>query len=708
MATEQFPGNFRDKRLDSMDDVIDFSKWPKPVLNELKLEQRPGYLNAVRAVKMWVARDSCEVIKKSTGLNNGQVRRLVDRCKELNPRTGTIVGFWVCVPGYTATRKSRQFCKPAEDGDSNGALTRLFVDHEDLHKKLVQYIERRCESGAAPVAALTPANVHDRFIALCKDKGLHNAKLWPFTKKRRGYEAVRRWYRAEQYHNPRRGISNEFGAEKGKLARLDFQTSNNPKPRDAHLAYERVELDEHKKDALYSVVTPIEADRFVAVATTRMWALAMLDVGSTVCLSSGMSYRRRYSRADVLRLVYGALQPSERKTLMIQNEHFKYAEGACYPGEHDDYALNAWQLLALDRDAAHFSLDVLSVVDEIIGSHVLGERLGQPTARPNIESFFKLLKFIAENMPSATGNRPDSPARRNPESAAVKWVVVAPLAEHILDVVCRNYNVTPSAQCGGISPLQRLQEMTATGRIFRCPVGELRAKTLYRFLPRYEVTLSRKRGPYSRGPLGVNLFGGRYVGPELTQDDELAASTDLGASLYVQNDARFAVVVPDAFPDRSYRVMLRGKYSDEPHTLEWRRLASAYAKNGHVSGHADAPNLSTGLARGLGQAARSNKGAAVLLSGVVAFQERFGRGDNVYIDLPPSEVQRITEYAQDIYKADDGDEGDDDEATSFVSGGPPAPRPPRPGAIANDPSAEPKGQRAGGSGADPFGLLGGA
>lgn len=372
-----------------------------------------------------------------------------------------------------------------------------------------------------------------------------------------------------------------------------------------------------------------------------------------------MSRNFYFTQADVLNVAHRALVPPPRRHLFMQNEHFRYADGARYPGEVDELKCNLWQVLAMDAHSSHFAAPVLKAMEDAIGCHIASERIGEATARGALEKFFHILALFEASLSSGTGNRPGSPARRNPEESARKWLVVAPIAEQVLDVICRNYNVTPSEACGGISPLQRLAEMLVAGKVYRCPLGELRQSNLFLLLPRYEATATRKRSKNALGPLGVNLFGGRYVGPALAKDIELAEALDKRVWAYVQDDARYAVIVPWAFPGRHYKVVLVGKYSDEPHTLVQRRLAYAWAKNNHIKGHADVPCLTTGITRALGEAAQKDNAVASVLSGVVDFQERYGRGDATYVDMSEEDIDQLAQYAHSV--ADTEAELDEEE-----------------------------------------------
>lgn len=675
--------------------------WPGPTLQDLLEEDRIRFLNSRRAVQLWVAGAPAKEIRRNTSMTTDASRRLAERCVRLNPKTRTIFGFWACLPGFRGPTQPRHRYRAFNSAYVKvgkglaGALQDVFRRYPGIEKKLHDFVTTRMESGAAPVPILTIANIYDRFIALCKDFGLRERREWPFTAKRCGYEAVRRWYKKFRHEVPARTIRNEYGDAAVSIDRIDRQISNVPKSKAAYLAYERVELDEHHEDGRWSIMTPVAHNQFSWVAAARLHALVMRDVGSKVALACGISYRERYAIADILRLVHAALVPPPRKSLFVANSHFRYDPEACFPAELPGFEKLTWQVLAMDADRAHFSAHVLESLALDIGCHVYGERIGTPTARYSIEGFFKLIADMCENLPSATGNRPDSAARRDPDKAAKRWNIVAPLAEQLLDLKCRNYNVTPSAECEGLSPIQRLQEMFALKKRYRCPLGELRQANLYRFLPRYEANLTRRRGASSLSPFGVNLFGGRYVGPELSEDVELSFCGVTAVTVYVQEDACHAFVVPKAFPDRAYPVVLTGAYSDMAHTLEWRRLAYAYRKNMHIKGKVSTYNLMVGMLRGLGAAAKSDNAVASLLSGVTAFMDRNGRGDTTYVDLPTEKREALSEYARKIAEADEA-EGFNDDDLEYPS---------TPGAARTTDEVRPPGSAPKGRANDPFGLL---
>ena len=661
----------RSKREDILQSAPPMSAWPLPIFDDLPPEHQEPYLKACLAVKMWVAGEGGEVIWEKTKCKIDDVRRLVSRCIQINPSTRLIVGFWACVPQYrlapTSRERFRSF-KPAlaaQGKGLTGALFDLFRKHPAIEQKMRLFVQKRRDAVTAPVPLITPTILHNRFLALCKEDGLLARNEWPFTTKRAGYQAIRKWNIKHRFDAPVRSARNELGDQAGALAMTDYKSIMSGRKTESLMAYERVELDEHYQDALWTIHIPMPGGGFEQISTTRLWALVLRDRGSKAILAARLSYRERYDRNDVLALIHDALAPKPRKILSFENPHYQYADEACFPGEMNDFRGNTWQCLAFDTDATHLANQTLSVLKQVVGCDVANETVGQATARSSIEGFFAVLARSYQQIPSATGSSPESPVRRDPEKAANRWNVVSRLAEEVLDVYCRNHNATPSEDCGGLSPLQRLREMLAQGKVFRSPLGELRDANLWHLLPVHPATLTRQRG---FGPLGVNLYGGRYVGPELAKASELAYLTDNKVKVYVEEDARFGVVVPDAFPDRHFKVVLKGRYAEEPHTLLARRWASTLAKNLAISGRARIPDVMTGLLTGLGELGKSDKAVASILNGTVAFMERNGRCETPYVATEPQEREALREWAQNLVDeggiAGDAGYGDDGEGTA--------------------------------------------
>jgi hypothetical protein len=497
--------------------------------------------------------------------------------------------------------------------------------------------------------------LHEVFLSLCREEKLHADGQWPFNTARRGYKAVCTWYKAKRYENPIAAAINELGEDKGRITKTAYQAARFPGVKSKGLAFERTELDEHKWDGMYAIGFPVNNKVIEIAEVRRLWALGLIEVRSTAILACRMSFGQRYNREDVTRLLYQAICPPPRYPLTFKNDEYCYHEGAAFPTELPDLHRNGWQSLAMDADVVHTSLT--ETIKQALNCHVAYERVGIASARACIEGFYRKLTDLATWLPSATGNRPGSPARRNPEHEAKRLHIVAPLANELLDLLCRNYNVTGNGACDGLSPLQKLQELLIKGEVYVNPLGSLGPDKLYMLLPRHSATLNRPVGKGQYGPFYIQLFGARYTSPELAADKALAHLPHWKVDLYVQEDARFAFAVPLADPSRVFRVAVKtAKYADMPHTLAWRRAHAALVTNKVIGDTSTRPNTMIGLLKGLAEIAKTNSAAASLLGAVTDFISRYQAGVTSYVGATQEELEQLLESVARINLEDEEQE----------------------------------------------------
>lgn len=635
----------RRQRGDIQDDSPDIKTWAAP-LAELVAGDDLYHLK-YKAVEMWWFHARAVQIQKDTGFTAARARRWVHKCLERDPQTDKVFGFWALISD-TSLRPQLS----SEKGKGRGReLTQLFQRYPALEADMCSFAKRRRTENTAPAAVFKPHILHAFFWARCQELGLKERGEWPFDKVRRGAKAITTWYKNRRFDHPVHTASNEAGDDAGKLTNSDYKAIGHQKLGGRLLCYERVELDEQYLDADFSVISLRDDLTPYADFATRLWSLMLVECRSKVVLSSGISYGQKYGRNDVLKVVHRALAPPGRLNLHLQSPHFAYKELAAYPGELPHFRRNTWQLLALDNDAAHKSAETDAMVEAVVGCHVARERIGTGQARAHIEGLHGILARLMQMLPSATGNHPKSPARRDPSAAAKRYNLFCVLVAEIYDVLVRNRNATPLQACGGLSPLQLAQELLVQGEMFRSPLGDLRLDDrLWQLLPRYRATLSKLRGDVGTGPHGVALFsgGGRYVSRELANNNEVPYLKDKNVWVYVQEDARFAYVVPDAAPSKVFEVVLKGQFADIPHTLDWRRLSINAAKNSAIGGTADSPQVMYGVLHALGENAERGNGAAALLNGTTAFIEQYGSGNISFISSTPSSRDALLEGVRDI------------------------------------------------------------
>lgn len=651
----------RRSRDEILRDAGDLESLPFPAIDSIDASKRDAYAARSSAVRLWWRCASEREIKETTQLSAMAARRLVEKALEKDPLTGQPRGLFVCIPGYRnprrkKPRRQKDFSKilAAQGRGRSGVLAACFSTYPSIERGMQQFARTRSIGKSPPVPVITRKACIDAFHALCRDEGLHLRSEWPFDARRRGEGAIWSWYLARKWDRPIQCADNELGDEAGKQARRDYLLAARDAVRGEGIAFDRLELDEHRLHSMFGLLVPGPGGQFLPCGTRRPWALALVDRGTWVCVASGLSHRARYDTNDVKRLLIRALRPPPRYMLSIQNANFCYQDDAAYPAEVLGPRL--WRELAFDADTSHLSAESLLAAKEVLRCNVASERIADPTARSFVEGFYTSLASFMETMPASTGSNPRSAAYRGPSSAAVRYHIALPLAEELLDVYCRNWNSTAKAACGGVSPLALLQDKLATHHAFDKRLDAITASSLWKLLPKYDATITRLRG--KSGPFRINFLG-KYGSPALADHAELRYLRNTRVHLYVQEDARFAHAVPVERSDLVFPVSLIGPFSGMPHDIEFRRICLAMAKNEACAAKADSPHLMMGVLQGLGEAAQRSDGAAVLLAGTVSFMNRYGLGNEHYISLAAEVRQQLQDYAS---RADAAEEDAQDTA----------------------------------------------
>lgn len=630
------PIRTRTPRAAALANLPPLTTWPTPPVQSMDAGATELYYKNKLAVELYVQHSNEAEIKQRTGFAISKARKLTERCLRRHPHTEAMVGLWACVPGRrmpgeTHQRKSGFNPELAKSGKGmKGALADLFRRYPLIQAEMLQFIKTRHLTGEAPVPLITSKAIVSVFHRLCRRMELREDQ-WPFNTARMGENAILDWWKRTKADYPVETTSNQFGTEAAQLARLDNAMIATTKPPFVLNAYARMELDEHLVHAMCSIGIPNRKGTMTWVCSRRVWCLALVDVRSGAILSCVVCYGDKYDSNDVLALVRKAIFPPARRTLTLADADFCYTPDAAFPGELTEFHRNTFQVLAWDNAAEHKSLALRGLIRQTVGADVVFERVGEPTARNGIEGLFAKVAAEFEVLPSGTGTNPQSPARRDPEESAQKWKLYAHELEEVLDVFCRNFNSKPSTKCGGLSPLAFLKELNLKGEVFSSPLGELGPNNAYKLLPSYPGYLTRRRGKF--GPLRVCLFGASYSSVKLANNALLAYATDTSVTVYVEDDARMAHVVPNAHPELCFQVMVIDKdLRGFPHSLQWRRLAEAAISNTVGKGEALTPNLMMGVLGAIGEAAQENlPGAVAQLGGISGFMATSGSNGTTFV-----------------------------------------------------------------------------
>jgi hypothetical protein len=419
--------------------------------------------------------------------------------------------------------------------------------------------------------------------------------------------------------------------------------------------------------------------KFREVRTTRLWGLSVVDCSVFLRMGSCVSRFPRYRTEDVKRLLYRAMFPPSRLSLTLEHKEYCYYEGAAYGLEPSAFQGSVCKNLCLDSDSTHLAEDTLECIKDVLRCAVVNGLVGVPEKHPFVERLFGAWSTAMKMLPSATGRDIDDPARQHDaEAAAVRYRILWGLAEEILDVLCRNWNVTPMLALGGVSPLHAADDLWRKGRVFRSGFGLFERPSLFRFLPKNPGSkppvLGHLRNGNPLSPLVVRHGDAVYTSFALNASRDLYHAAERGVDIYVQEDARFAFVVPHAFPERVYRVAMAGRYAATAHTMEMRLMTNRYSKLKTAQHRASAADTMAGVVGALASKKTNDKAFQHFLGGLLTFMGRAGTGDLTYIDLSEEDRERLLLEAKEIMKGEgyDPDTEDGEGAAPDASAAEPA------------------------------------
>lgn len=596
-------------------------KWPCPpdaLLKQLdQLKLLDAYARRRQAVEYYVDGRKGKFIKDTTRLSVTVAKRLYESCIE-QKLDGSIFGFYACLPSKDdAPTTGRRTPKPPVDPalEKKGPARKFaytdFIDEDNGRRRkiLEELFRTRRLLDGAPYPVLTQSLVFKAFLKLCTKEGIKDDE-YPLNQDRKSEWGITNHWKKWNAAHAKAATNNQYGPDAAKEQDVDMAAANSGEmpPLPKADGYGRAELDEHELHAIGLLSIPTRSGVDIVVGLRRAWALILRETGAGAILSTCISYRAKYDKNDVLRLIRKALKATPRMT----NSSFAklYLPGAAYPSEVG-FELHRWQVTAYDSDPSHLSIAEQADLRKLLGE-VENERVGEPVAHAYAESINARIADFFESLPSGTGSNPQDPARRDPEKAAEQYPLHISEHEEVLDVWGRNFNVTQQKGLDGRTPLQHLRAMQVQGRVFVSAADAFGDFELFKLLPQYEahITFSRNTGKRI-GSLGVQLFGGWYTSSVLAKEARLRSTTWLKCTVYVEEDARYAWVVPDAFPEEKFFVKVTNRdLRDFPHSLDWRRIAEAHGTNATYEAESAKASTLLGVLEILGARAKAGDATA--------------------------------------------------------------------------------------------------
>jgi hypothetical protein len=635
--------------------AIPRDQWPEqPPAIHVAENKRDAYKKRCNAVDAWMDGQSDQEIFKCSGHTSQAALRLFQRCTRINKVTNKPYGYAGCIPGIRlgdATRTRMRPFKPAATAQGKGmcgALGDLFRRYPDIGKAMRRFVKYRKIEEGTRVSAIQKFKVHQYFLYLCRKYVQDQKAEYPFSTQRKAYKAIREWYEQRRYESPVTTANNEGGAAAARdTAGANYAVSRDT-PKRRYLAYERAEMDEHHEDGQFTVHFPVPPYELKPIRTSRVWALALLEVECNLFLSTTVAAGDRYNRPDVLRLIRNAFMPPPRRALLFPNSDWRYMDSAAFPAELPDFRMNRWAEFGYDSDPSHVSPQTIAAIEQVVKCSIHTDRIGDHAARRPIERALREFATADSWSPSATGNNPSSPNRRDSEDEAERRHIDFRLAQDLVDLRARNHNVTSGGASDGLSPLQKAHQLLLEDKAYINKLGSLGPKNLWMLLPCYSATINRTVHKGRLGPLYIELYGAKYSSKGMANSPELAALQGKNVILYVEEDARTAIAVRGDGKEVIGRVAILGRLRDMPHSLIWRRAYWEFVKAQKREGNAHNPHTMIGFLKVIAQLAKTGDKVAALLPELLTFIGAHERGETIPIGGTAEDTYELIQGAAKI------------------------------------------------------------
>lgn len=453
--------------------------WYKPAEADLAEPIRARFREACAALTVVFTGDmGITRAARAHGLCPKRLRSMVIRAPQL-AQDGQPYGFRVCVPW--GTYQHIDFMGDAE-------IPRLAGPHSmkkllSVHPAIAIWIDEFRQ----PLPPGRPPKAFDRLHAkiIAELKRLELGDYYPLNQADKGRRALLRFIRQRRVDHAEVGNLDPVQAPPSTLTEI-FRG----KP------FARTEVDGHRIDieAVLGVTLPNGGS--VKRQITSMWLLVEIEVESRVIVGWVLRVGKSYNNLDLASCITKSLQPWKRRELMIPG--LEYAPGAGLPsGTLGAYSSSRSRLVALDNARAHSALDFEQAFCRARGGMLLFGRAHEPRSRPIVEQFFSrlergALREVPGGFEPATrlGENKIRISNFSPNDNPIQLHAF----EELLDVIIANYNATPHAALGDLSPLQYLQMQSPKIFAFMPDTAEEDASEMGRVLVPLTIHGNRREG----------------------------------------------------------------------------------------------------------------------------------------------------------------------------------------------------------------------
>lgn len=432
----------------------DLSNWPGPDLTVIEETERRLFLARRNAVEGYAAGMPFDDIKKLTGKDRSEVKRLVNRCVTLGA-SGQIVGFWALMPGFRVKGYTRSAAVNHSQGSGSGgcagALTALFEQYPEIELLVKDLYLGRRKDDVLPEARMTIREIHDELKRKLRSLGFTDNQ-WPFNTKNCGYKSLSKFLDALRNGHDRSTVAARSGAEAARR----FSVGNGIKTLIPVLRpYSFAQLDYHKVDAASVIIIKNDVGAEFEVPLARWHFGLLVEEMSSAVAGFSIVLELNPSGDDALDVIQNAILPttetdpemklSEGNQIVV-NQIIPQLKHQCFAAIKVD---NAW------ANAANM------VVNNMISTVGCAVNFGPAYCwwrRPLIERIFGgLTRRGLQRLPSTYGSGPSDTKVSDPNGAAVAFRIELAELVRLFKRCIREHNHKESEGLQFVSPIKRLQ-----------------------------------------------------------------------------------------------------------------------------------------------------------------------------------------------------------------------------------------------------------
>ncbi|MGX9936491.1 hypothetical protein ACVFVO_13970 [Advenella kashmirensis] len=557
---------------------MDISTWKYPdegALLDVPVKSR--YFARKRAVTLYLKMATEQEINAETGMSIQEIIRLIKRCLLVH-NDGEVWGWRALVPWLRINSYQRKYAITVDNYGfgTAGALNAVLNQQPDLRRKLEKRI---LTAGSMRTLSVTERNKQNHwrwFLGQLRTLGYEAEGKWPFNTKRLGYVSICSYVDKVLKENPEAAALVTGGPENKKKLLTGDGTG-----RPIQHLFERVEMDAHKIDGIFSISIAQPTGGYAQRIVHRLWIIVILEVVTRCVLGYHLSMRKEVSKFDVLRAIKTALTKWSMPSVTFSDR--AYLPGAGLPSSSAEKFIGiCWNETSVDGALAETCKHVKRILKDVVGSELIEPKSGFSARRsmddrPFIEVFFKQLESKGfQKLSNTTGSKPAGRRGRNPERIAVTSQFQIEYVSELLAVLIANYNATPHSSLGGRSPLEYLE--------FRSKYPE----HAFRYADPNSVIdivstrqLCKVHGGYEEGRRPFIYFAhGRYTSDTLRQRHDLVGQK-IWIVTHMEDDVRI-VRASTASGQHLGLLHVSAPWTKLPHSLEVRSAVAAYISAGKL------------------------------------------------------------------------------------------------------------------------------